>query len=179
MTQIKLAFAGQMRAGKDTCGDYVSRKYGGVIMKFATPIYDIMYYAQKRTRKPQEKWRKFLQVVGTELFRSEDPNVWINLLVEEVKDLGPDVNVVLTDARFTNEFVILQNAGFKVIKIERDAHLREERMEQGHEKALEVHSSEKDVLTFDSFDAVVANNGTFDELYANIDKLIVQFSQPV
>ena len=79
MTQIKLAFAGQMRAGKDTCGDYVSRKYGGVIMKFATPIYDIMYYAQKRTRKPQEKWRKFLQVVGTELFRSEDPNVWINL----------------------------------------------------------------------------------------------------
>ena len=176
MAQLKLAFAGQMRSGKDTCGDYVNAKYDCKVMKFAAPIYDIMYFAQKRTRRPLEKWRKFLQVVGTDLFRGEDPDVWVNLLIEEVKDLGPSVNVVVTDARFINEFTALQNAGFKVIKIERSETLRNEDMEQGHTKSLEIHASEKDMLTFESFDAILYNNGTLEELYLKVDELVEQLT---
>lgn len=175
MKQIKIAFAGQMRSGKDTGGEYVQKKYGGLVKKFAAPLYDILAYAQKRCRLPQSKDRRFLQYIGTEWGRdSINQNIWVDLLVEEVLDLGPSVNVAVTDARFVNEFEALKRAGFVLVKIDRSEQLRNAAEAGGITQPAAVHASEVDMLTYQGFDYCIANDGTLEELYAQIDQIIAE-----
>jgi hypothetical protein len=170
MRQIRIAFSGLMRSGKDTCGEYIIKKHGGVIKKFAQPLYDIMYYAQDRCGMPREKWREFLQTVGTELFRAKDPNVWINLLIKEVEETDPNTNVIVTDARFYNEFEALKKAGFFLVKIVRT----DEEREAGERVSGEVarHASEVDMLSYEGFDHVIVNCGTLEDLHHSVDYII-------
>ena len=129
-----------------------------------------MYYAQDRCNIPREKWREFLQVVGTELFRAKDPNVWVNLLIKEVHDLGPNTNIIISDARFNNEFEALKQDGFVLVKIVRyDA----ERMaEEKVSEEVARHASEIDMLFYEGFDHVIINCGTLEDLYRSVDYLI-------
>jgi hypothetical protein len=170
MRQIKIAFSGLMRSGKDACGDYIIKKHGGVIKRFAEPLYDIMHYAQRRCRLPETKWRKFLQVVGTELFRAEHPGIWVNLLIEEVVDLDPSVNIIVVDARFNDEFEALKKAGFLLVKIIRTDAEREAEERVSSEVAR--HASEVDMLSYEGFDHVIVNCGTLEDLYRSVDRLI-------
>ena len=170
MKQIKRAFSGLMRSGKDTCGEYIIRKHGGVIKKFAQPLYDIMYYAQDRCGLPREKWREFLQIMGTEVFRAKDPNVWVNLLIKEVQEMSPNTNVIVTDARFNNEFEALKKAGFFLVKLIRAETARAAEEQVSEEVAK--HASEIDMLSYEGFDCVLVNCGTLEDLYHSVDHLI-------
>lgn len=174
MKQIKIAFAGQMRSGKDTCGEYVVKRYCGLVKKFAAPLYDILAYAQKRCRLPQSKDRRFLQYIGTEWGReSINQNIWVDLLIEEVLDLGPSVNVVVTDARFVNEFEALKRAGFTLVKIDRSEQFRNAAEAGGITQPAATHASEVDVQTYQGWDYCIANDGTLEELYAQVDAIII------
>lgn len=169
--QMRLAFAGQMRSGKDTAAEYVVDRLGAKNMKFADPIYDILHYAQDRCGVPRHKDRYFLQWLGTDWARNTlDPMVWINILLRDVeKETG---HIVVSDARFSNEFEALKKAGFTVVKIERDETLRSQFHGSDHSTTFETHPSEWDVMTYQKFDAVINNNGTLEELYGKLDKLI-------
>lgn len=173
MRQIKIAFAGQMRSGKDTCGDYVIKKYGGVSKKFAAPLYDILSYAQRRCGIPQAKDRFFLQWLGTEWGRDTiDPNLWVNILANEVAALDPDTNVVVTDARFVNEFETLKKCGFILVKLDRPDAERNAAEAGGITQPAATHASERDMLTYDGFDLTIFNHGTLEDLYRIVDNVI-------
>jgi hypothetical protein len=170
MKQIKIAFAGQMRSGKDTCGDYIVKNHNGVIMKFATPIYEILEFAQQRCHLPVEKDRQFLQYIGTEWARAKNPNIWVDLLIEEAANWGPSVNIVVTDARFNNEFEALKKAGFFLVKLIRAETARAAEEQVSEEVAK--HASEIDMLSYEGFDCVLVNCGTLEDLYHSVDHLI-------
>ena len=172
MNQIKLGFAGLARSGKDTCAEYVVNKYGGKVMKFAQPLYDIMYFAQDRTRLPRTKWRRFLQLVGTELFREEHPTIWIDLLLAEVAELPPTTHIAISDLRFTNEFEALKKEGFILVKLERPEKDRMAAETGGISQEVAAHASEQDVLTYQGFNHVILNTGTLEQLYGFVDKVI-------
>lgn len=173
MSQIKLAFAGPMRSGKDTAADYMVRTFGATNLKFAGPIYDILRYAQRRCRLEESKDRFFLQWVGTEWGRETiNQNIWVDLLFKDAAEVkGP---IVISDARFTNEFRTLQYHGFKVIKIERDPVARLQH-EPNAEQVNTTHASERDVSTYSLFDAVIWNDCTLEDLYNKIDGLVMKF----
>ena len=79
---MKIAFGGKMGTGKDTCVNYLIKKYGGVKISFSDSIYDILYYAQNVCGFKKEKDRKFLQWIGTEWAREKNPNIWIELTLK-------------------------------------------------------------------------------------------------
>lgn len=114
---VKIAFGYKRRVGKDTSCDYLIKKYGGVKLSFAEPLYQILYFAQDVCGFEHFKDRKFLQFVGTEWARNINDNIWAELLVKKINDIKVD-NIFVSDLRFENEFKILKQLGFICVKIE-------------------------------------------------------------
>lgn len=163
---MKIAFSGSMGVGKDTAVDYLINKYGGQRIAFSDPLYDIMYYSQKRCGFRQEKDRKFLQWIGTEWGRSIDENVWIRLAINRVNDLNTN-NVYITDVRFPNEFQAVKENGFICIKITRDK-VNKERVGNGSCN----HESEQSLSDINDWDAIVHNNDTVADFYKRLEQTI-------
>lgn len=160
--RLKIAFSGKMRTGKDEAYAYISKYIPDVtLLKFADPVYDIMNYAQTVCGFPHIKDRQFLQYIGTEYARSKNPNVWVDVFLRRASEIdGP---IVCTDARFTNEFVALKNAGFTLVKISADETIR---IARGAESL--VHASEVDMDLYENFDYVIENNGTLSEFHTKL-----------
>lgn len=177
---MRLAFIARMRAGKDTVAEYLIKKYGGKITKFADPIYEIqafIYELLERelgiTLPPNGKDRVLLQVVGTEWGRTIDAALWVKIFESRLRKLPLDQNVFVTDLRFENELACLLSLGFKVIYIDC---LDEIRFKRG--ASHDTHISEKlaqdigNQRTDHELHFWLSNNGTLEELYANIDQML-------
>lgn len=128
--------------------------------------------------------RIMLQHLGTEYGRqavSED--IWIDALISTAKQvlagsaytrekgvssevIPPPAGVVVSDVRFLNELKAIHAAGGKIIRI-----TREEASRKAQKLGISGHASEAEQLSFsdDMFDAVLANEGTLEELYTAVD----------
>jgi hypothetical protein len=164
---IRLAFGCEARVGKDTACDYLMRKLAPLNperMSFAGALYDILYYAQAVCGFPKAKDRKFLQWIGTEWARAQDPDVWINIVRRKIEATPRDVPIIVTDLRFPNEAKMLAEMGFTLVRIMRDPSLRGESLNIGH-------ASEIGLLNYD-WDLVIENEGTLQQLYDKMRGLI-------
>ena len=186
---MRIAFGCQARAGKDTAADYMYKKYNGEILRFADPLKDIMAYAQQRCGFEQTKDTQFLQMIGTDWARSRDPDVWIKLLIAQIKDSNVCTitntqtnsnnsnnsnntqtnsnntqtnsnNYFVSDLRFRNEAIALKRAGFTCVRIIRDDRVIDR---------SQTHQSELDLVNWDGWDYVIENNGTLEEFYKKLD----------
>lgn len=178
---VKIAFGYKRRVGKDTSCDYLIRKYGGIKLSFAEPLYRILYFAQDICGFEHSKDRKFLQFVGTEWARTINSDIWAELLVKKVVELehvnslpgnlpgkgkslwSEEPNMFVSDLRFENEFKILKKLGFICVKIENknlddvDGYLN--------------HQSDKDLDNFNGWDYTIDNFGDLNNLYDQLDHL--------
>jgi hypothetical protein len=161
---VKIAFGYKRRVGKDTSCDYLIRKYDGIKLSFAEPLYRILYFAQDICGFEHSKDRKFLQFVGTEWARTINNDIWAELLVKKVVELEEHVkNMFVSDLRFENEFKILKKLGFICVKIENknlndvDGYLN--------------HQSDKDLDNFNGWDYTIDNFGDLNNLYDQLDHL--------
>lgn len=159
---LKIAFAGEMRAGKDTAVAYFLETQGGLHLKLADPLYEMQAAIQSIAGFPQEKDRALLQYLGTEYGRNKDENVWVNHLIRRVAEHRGQ-NIFVSDARFNNEFDALKAAGFILIKMERREDLR---IEAGATHT--GHLSEQDVKTYRGFDDVLTNNSSTNDLHLKL-----------
>jgi hypothetical protein len=161
--QMKIAFGYKMGAGKDEAVSYLIRKVGGKHISFASPIYDIMKYAQTRCGFKLEKDRKFLQYIGTEWGRSKEDKIWIRLALEESENNG---NTFLSDLRYPNELEALKSEGWTCVKLIRSH--QEDRKGTGDH----IHTSETalDNIPDEEWDYIIHNDGTLKEFY---DKLYI------
>jgi hypothetical protein len=171
--ELVISFKGDAGAGKDTAADYLVDKYGFKKDSFGKHLKDVValaFFIQREMLDDQEfkssvneftemTVRTILQKVGTECFRNQiGDDFWIRCLLRRNKDYtGP---LALTDSRMENEINEIQANGGHVVLIRRQA-----KMLQGQEAK---HISEA-VLDNVKYSAIFENNGTKEELYAQID----------
>ena len=165
----RIAFVAQMRTGKDTAADYLLSKTGGAILKFADPLYDILEAAQTIAGIPLHKDRMFLQWVGTEWARAQDPQIWVNHLLRRAA--GQDGAVYVTDCRFPNEVGALRAAGFTIVFLR--ATPANQILRGATQAELEAdHASERMAKTFTGYDHLINNDGTLEEFRRQLDTLV-------
>ena len=124
--------------------------------------------------------RLVLQLWGTEVCRvSFHDDIWIASLESRLSRQTD--NVVISDCRFPNEITAIKKYGGKVIRVVRgedpswyDLAVESNKSNFNHMATAypEIHASEWAWAGAD-FDATIHNNGTIDDLYAQI-QLIVQ-----
>jgi hypothetical protein len=139
----------------------------------------------QRLNMPELTPRWVLQYWGTEVCRRAfHDNIWIASL--EHKLLNSSDNIVISDCRFPNEIKSIKDAGGLVIRVVRGEEpswyddainmnagdrnmsyaISSERI-----KRLKIHASET-AWVGTKFDAVLDNNKSIDDLYAQIKELI-------
>lgn len=175
-----IGITGFARSGKDTIGQYLVENKGFVRVAFADAVRDAVYtlnpdvYSEEentwetvqyivdtigwdRAKTEYGEIRRLLQVMGTEVGRMLfGPNVWVNIADKKMLDAD---DYVITDVRFENEAEFVRSLGGIVVRVTRSG-----------VEAINKHSSE--MIDFD-WDFEIENDGTIEELYAQIDNLLI------
>lgn len=117
--------------------------------------------------KKDDKGRTLLQYLGTDVFRKNRPNCWVNMAKEFVLGMGDLVDFVLIpDCRFPNEIEIWNESGFniKTIKVIRPD------FDNGLSESQKAHPSETSLNNW-IFDYNIINSGTLEDLKGKSDVL--------
>jgi hypothetical protein len=107
--------------------------------------------------------RDVMQVVGTDIFRKLDTNVWVRSTINKIIRDKPDL-AVITDCRFPNEVDSIKQSGGKVIRLTRNP------FQSDH---LSETVLDKDNYDWSNFDYVVENSDiTLLDQFTQIKKLL-------
>jgi hypothetical protein len=87
--------------------------------------------------------RELLQVFGTNIVRSMNPDAWTEALITRIREFNPTFTLV-TDVRFPNEVKAIQKEGGFVLRLTRQVE-------------NDQHESERALDTYKGFDGVIAN----------------------
>jgi hypothetical protein len=129
---------------------------------------------------PELTPRLVLQLWGTEVCRrSFHDDIWIASLESRLRNSKD--SIVISDCRFPNEIKAIKEAGGQVVWVQRGElpswHIIAGNANNGDAfaaeklKSLGIHASETAWVGTD-FDYIVDNNGTVDELYDRIAKIV-------
>jgi hypothetical protein len=179
-----IGVTGAKRSGKDTVGRFLAEQ-GFRNMSFAKPLKDAAALLLSRPHFQCEgngydreeimpEWgfsmRWFLQRLGTDCMRNQIcQDFWLKraqVSLDEHVRKDPDSKFVFTDVRFLNEAEFIRKNGGKIIRVirdgvgERDSHVSE----------MEMNSIQ--------VDATVANNGTYSDLYNNVERVMYELIVP-
>ena len=88
--------------------------------------------------------REFLQFFGTDICRKIYSEIWQVKIINDITREG-SLLAIVDDCRFPNEVESIQNAGGKVIYLQRNIH-------------SDTHSSECSLDNYESFDAIIDNS---------------------
>lgn len=110
-----VAISGKMGSGKTTLAKSLVKKYSGIHMKFATPLYEmqsaVLGVLHKYGMQTEMKYGDLLQYLGTEFGRKKfGDNIWADLTKNSIFSTIESLNkwrdkafIVVDDARFDNE----------------------------------------------------------------------------
>ena len=166
---IKIAFAGNMRSGKDVSATYIKHNYikNAELFSFAEPIYDILHMVQDNLGFKQEKNRVFLQFLG-DWARQQQSDIWVSKLIDKMK--CNTNSIFITDSRYLNELIKLKEEDFIIIRIVANEDVRISRGATNMN-----HSSELELDFFTDYDYIVDNNSSFENLYSQLDSIIIKY----
>jgi len=172
------------QVGKDTAAEYWEKKFPGTVKRVAFAdklkqvcmlLFDLSYeqcYGSKEIKETIDpRWgmspREILQKVG-EGMRKIYPDIWVDTVFyttipDHQKD-GYDF-FVISDVRYPNEGDKVHKEDGTLIKVLRDA---------GGVEVGADHSSETAMKDYTNFDFIINNNGSFEEYFETLDKLMEQ-----
>lgn len=122
------------------------------------------YHGYVGAKELYPEYRRFLQVLGTEVGRDMfGENVWVDLMADKIEKVTAEgKNVVVTGIRFPNEVDLISRLGVSVwVK----------RPPMNALDAVSTHASENSVTEAD-FHYVIKNDKTLNELYVAVDGLV-------
>jgi hypothetical protein len=159
-----IAFGGRMQVGKTTAADRLVAAYGFEKDALAAPIKAIASGSFGWDGRKDARGRRLLQELGT-VGRTYDPDIWLKLLADRIFERRP-VRLVVDDLRLAREAAYLKRLGFVCVRITRAPDLIPTFAEgaSAHETETELEDVELDLG--------IANDGTFNELYARLDSLM-------
>jgi hypothetical protein len=140
----------------------------------------------ERLKMPNLTPRWILQYWGTEVCRKNfHDDIWIASLENKLRNSKDDI--VISDCRFPNEIKSIKNAGGIVVRVVRgpepewyDAAVSANKGEKGNTswslskkklEQLKIHASET-AWVGTKFDAILDNNYSIDDLYAQVISLV-------
>lgn len=157
-----IGLSGKRCSGKNVVADYLEKRYNFKQYSFANKIKDIGRDVFFWDGIKDEKGRKLLQDIGLQM-RNIDKNVWVNYILKNIDFTNSLIHICITDVRFINEVQLITDCGGKIWRIERNIERKSE---------LDNHLSEMELDNYKVFNEVIENNGTFEELYEKIDKIM-------
>lgn len=196
-----IGICGLIGAGKDTAADYLvnfhefkRESFAGTLKDAVSSVFgwdrELLEGRTKHAREWREEidpwWsqrldmpgltpRLILQLWGTEVCRRGfHDDIWIASLENKLRK-SPD-NIVISDCRFPNEITSIRNAGGRVIRVIRGpdpewfslARISPDKMQKVYPN---IHASEFSWANT-SFDSVIDNNGTVEDLYDQLKNLV-------
>lgn len=160
----RVAFAGKAGAGKTTAAHYYATKHGCTNISFATPLYDILYFAQQRLGFKCAKNREFLCFVGKWARKyARQHNLPDPILANAKRAIDEHTNVVIDDLRMTIEHEFLTRENFTMRKIVGREHGENEMSGGQKNDASEIELDNVHMTC-------IANAGSIEQFYRAIDK---------
>ena len=168
-----ICISGKAQHGKDTSAakmkELIEAKGKRVLI---THNADLLKFIAKNMfdwdGKKDDPGRQLLQFIGTDVIRNKEPDFWIDFIISVLKFFPNHWDYVLIpDCRFPNEIDKYKTTEFpathlRVVRSNFVSPLTEEQQKHASEVALDNVTP----------DIVLANDGTLDELYAKIAKLV-------
>jgi dephospho-CoA kinase len=184
-----VGLTGAIGSGKSKVAAYLALMYNGVTRSFATPLKQIaisfgftesqIYGTQEQKKEINELWnisgREFMQKLGTEVFRESVPqimpelhNPWRRIMEAKAQRLINDGTfVIVDDVRFIDEAILITQLKGILIRIVRDEQPTDK--QPTNDKQIKQHASEQQEF---AVNFTIVNNGTLDELYDQVDKIM-------
>jgi len=183
MKKIVIGLAGQIASGKDTIAEYVVKKYGGVSLSFSQPLRDILDKAFLPVDRKNLVWLAqalidhcggdvLSKIIGREIELSDKkifvlPNIRREGDVSYFKDWPGYILVgVKTDPKISYERLIKRSQN-----VDDQTKTREQFQK---DLTLSTEVAIDDLIKNSSIQ--IDNNGTFEDLYNQIDEIIKKLS---
>lgn len=181
MPKLVLGFVGKLASGKDACQRYITEKHNADTTKFSTCLRDIL------GRIYQPISRENMQNLSLDLRNRFGSDILAQVIAEDVKNSDKDI-VVVDGVRRLDDIVSLKGLpGFHLISIDASPETRYERMKKRNENAGDadktfeqfIEDSEREAEqqipeTMAAATHHLSNEGTLQDLYDQIDKLIAK-----
>jgi len=149
-----IAFTGNKQSGKTESYNELKKIYTDAVYKlsFAEPVKKIAREQFGWDGKKDKKGRKLLQLIGTEVGRGYNSNIWVEKMEKILKNINySNVIVIIDDLRFDNEAELIKKWNGIIIKIKRP------------EYNGDGHASEKGISN-KYIDYIIYNDGTIEQL---------------
>jgi hypothetical protein len=170
-----ILISGHARNGKDTLAEAIKNEYESLdasvmVIHFADLLKFICRTYFGWSGEKNSEGRRILQYVGTDLVRTRKPGYWVDFVGDFLELFGEYWDyVIIPDCRFPNEVIRLAKRGFdtvhvRVIRDNFDNRLTEEQKNHPSETALDNFPA----------DIYIHNNGTLDDLYKKVNRLIME-----
>ena len=160
---MRLAFAGQSRAGKDTAIDYLMTLVDKPMkLHIAEGVYSTARFmtGQQVIDNKDPAMRKLLQEIGS-AGRNFSSDFWLRKLEEEIYQVTYQgcKEIFITGVRYPNEVHRLRELGFRVIYVMRSVG---HRLDEGASH-LDYHSENSLDADHFPYEDIIVNNGTLEE----------------
>jgi dephospho-CoA kinase len=182
---VKIALTGKLRAGKDELAHHLYIRHGFDRVAFGDALKKNAHATfpwVSEFSKPRALYQSYGQ-----LMRQIDPDVWIKHAERAVKGAidfrvntgAEQIGVVITDLRQPNEYEWARNNGYTIIRVTAPDEDRIARAKIAGDDFIEAdleHETESHIDGF-AVNAEIINDGTIDDLKAQIDEIIAKINE--
>ena len=176
-------FVGSMGSGKDTCTGYLASKYGAQIFSFTNMLKDVT------DRFYLEFDRENLIKISEAMRTTFGEDIMAKTMAKDVKKSTANIIAIGNARRMADIEYLSKMTGFILISISAEMPTRYERVKTRGEKSSDAtqtyeqfvadhqRSTELSILEVaKQATEHLDNNGTKDELFAQLDKLVKKYS---
>jgi len=181
MAKLIIGFAGEMGSGKGSIAEHIVENYNAGSHKFSQIFRDIL------DRVYLDQSRENISKLSLILRQNFGEDILAKSIFHDVQNDEHEI-IVIDGVRRLEDIVYLRNLPeFKLLYVDADIKIRYERLVQRGENAgdssktfeqfCDDHKANADAYIVDlmkSANTVVHNNGTYEELYKQIDEFIKQ-----
>jgi len=175
--------SGAMGSGKSTAATYLDVRYGFKRIAFADELKRKCKLITPDGQIDKSRDRSLLQFIGTEYYRKMDENYWVNIAVANINEARDkhQLDIVVDDCRFENEFEALNAIGAVFIHVLRDEQERHRSLiERDGELStgIAAHASELPIGELYA-NQIVYNNGKKEQFVNDIDLIYELYRERV
>jgi len=180
MAKIIIGFVGQLASGKDAGKKYLEKNYDVASTRFSNAIRDTL------TRLYLPITRGNMQDLSLDLRNRFGSDIWARVVVQDINNSPKEIMIIDGVRRLEDIACLRDLPGFNLISLETDPKIRYERMKIRNENVGDAdktyeefmadgeREAEKEIPTvMATANYKINNNGSFDELYAQLDKIMV------